>query len=105
MNSITTRRQKLKLLILAYLRHRRQRFRRIRTLYVRGINLHRRANSEFVKLVLPMRTLYPDDHFNFFRMTRERFDDLLDKISPLINHARTHRMPISAMERLTLTLR
>ncbi|KAL1260094.1 hypothetical protein QQF64_007921 [Cirrhinus molitorella] len=33
------------------------------------------------------------------------FDDLLKRVSPYVKHAKTHRTPISTMERLALTLR
>ncbi|KAL1282336.1 hypothetical protein QQF64_001139 [Cirrhinus molitorella] len=38
-------------------------------------------------------------------MCTTRFDDLLKRVSPYVKHAKTHRTPISTMERLALTLR
>ena len=84
---------------------RRQLERRKRQTYVRGINRKRAMEGEFIKLVLPMRTLYPDDHFDYFRMTASRFDDLLRRVGPKIIPAGTHRIPVSQMERLAVTLR
>lgn len=86
-----------------YLRKRRKR-RKIRS-YVRAINLRRMLDGEFQKLVMPMRTLYPEEHFAYFRMTPARFDDLLRRVEPYLHHPPTHLMPITPMHRLAITLR
>jgi len=46
-----------------------------------------------------------DYYFKYFRMSPQRFDDLLGRVSSLISHSKTHRMPVSPSERLALTLR
>jgi hypothetical protein len=79
--------------------------RRLRRVYVRGINLDRQAVSDLATLIMPMRNQFDQDHFDYFRMTRFRFDDLLRRIQPWISHANTHRMPITPLHRLGLTLR
>ena len=53
-----------------------------------------------------MRLLRKTDFITAFRMTPELFDILLDKISTKIQKKKTHlRNPISAGERLAVTLR
>ena len=53
-----------------------------------------------------MRLLRKTDFITAFRMTPELFDALLDKISITILKKKTHlRNPISAGERLAVTLR
>ena len=53
-----------------------------------------------------MRLLRKIDFITAFRMTPKLFDTLLDKISTTIQKKKTHlRNPISAGERLAVTLR
>ena len=52
-----------------------------------------------------MRAMDEEIHFDYFRMSASRFDDLLRRVEPLITHAPTHRMPVSPAERLSVTLR
>lgn len=72
---------------------------------MRGINLQRNLDGEFTKIVMPMRTLYVDEHFEYFRMSPTRFDHLLSLIEPFISHPPRHRMPFTPMHRLAITLR
>jgi hypothetical protein len=79
--------------------------RRKRRFYIRDINLSRLMEGEFATLVKPMKNRFIDDHFKYFRMTNLRFDDLLRRIGPRLDHNGNHRMPVSPTERLAITLR
>jgi hypothetical protein len=49
---------------------------------------------------------FQDDlHTKYFRMSTVRFDSLLEKIGLQIDHRSTHRYPITAAQRLAVTLR
>ena len=50
--------------------------RRDRRWYVRPLNTTRDQDGEFVSLVLPMRSMDEERHFQYFRM----FDDLLSRV-------------------------
>uniref|UniRef100_A0A1A8IWB0 DDE Tnp4 domain-containing protein n=1 Tax=Nothobranchius kuhntae TaxID=321403 RepID=A0A1A8IWB0_NOTKU len=52
-----------------------------------------------------MRGIDEQSHFKYFRMSANRFDDLLHRIRPHINHAATHSSPVKLEERLAVTLR
>ncbi len=52
-----------------------------------------------------MRVVVLEIHHNYYRVSRERFDELLDMVRPQIEHKKTHKLPISANERLSITLR
>ncbi|XP_055327812.1 uncharacterized protein LOC129581017 isoform X4 [Paramacrobiotus metropolitanus] len=52
-----------------------------------------------------MRELNEELHFQYFRMSKETFDEILALISPIISHANTHEHLVSPMERLAVTLR
>ena len=87
-------------------RKRKQRGEQRREWYVRPLNRTRPDNGEYHSLVQDMRILQDNIvHFRYFRMSMERFDDLLHRVGPLITHAKTHSVPVSAAERLSLTLR
>ncbi|KAK3909879.1 Chorion transcription factor Cf2, partial [Frankliniella fusca] len=51
-----------------------------------------------------MREFDTDAHFEFMRMTPEGFDWLLERIEPVISKSSLRRDPISAGERLAITL-
>ncbi|KAL2086109.1 hypothetical protein ACEWY4_017168 [Coilia grayii] len=94
--------------VLLYLlrRHNKNnRNRRTRRWGVRPLNTTRIQDGEFVSLVLPMRQQDEEKHFEYFRMTAETFDHLLDRVVPFIQHPACHRAPVSATERLSATLR
>ncbi|CAG7825735.1 unnamed protein product [Allacma fusca] len=44
-------------------------------------------------------------HHKYFRMDKDQFDFILDKIAFLIYHSPTHLRPISLRDRLAVTLR
>lgn len=52
-----------------------------------------------------MRELDEEKYFTYFRMTAETFDRLLDRVMPFIEHAASHRTPVTAAERLSVTMR
>ena len=86
--------------------HRRMIRRRNRRMYVRPLNIPRNIRSECC-LVEEMRDYDPESHFNYFRMSRERFEDLgglLRKLERIIHHEPTHRYPIPNKIRLTVTV-
>ena len=54
--------------------------RRDRRWYVRPLNTTRDQDGEFVSLVLPMRSMDEERHFQYFRMSAPKFDDLLSRV-------------------------
>lgn len=92
---------KLKLLYLI----KKRRESKTRRWYVRPINLCRMVKSQFHELVLELRTRDVELFIKYFRMTPTTFDHLLSLVLPKIQHYTTHSMPISAAERLALTIR
>lgn len=94
---------KKKLLILLYYnRHLR---RPQRSVWVREIFKKRRQQGDYHNLIQEMRLGDKDKHFNYFRMSSQQFDELLGIVSPYITKQHCVREPISAGERLALTLR
>lgn len=78
--------------------------RRARKMYFRRINRRRNTHSEFL-LINEMRLFDNESHMNYFRMTKSVFDTLLSKIERKLTHAPTHILPISAKQRLAVSLR
>ncbi|CAM4735700.1 unnamed protein product [Leuciscus chuanchicus] len=79
--------------------------RRRRRWYVRPLNATRQIDGEYSVLVKEMRAMDEQMHFGYFRMSAQRFDDLLHRIRPYMDHKRTHTSPVSLQERLAVTLR
>ena len=55
-----------------------------------------------------MKEMHENDHesfYKYFRMTPERFDNLLVLVGPMLSKKSLYREPISAGERLSVTLR
>ena len=52
-----------------------------------------------------MRLFDEETHFNYFRMSRRKFDRLLHLIGPEITHGSNHALPIDPMKRLGMTIR
>ena len=71
---------------------------------VRPLNRTRQVDGLYSTLILKMRELDEERHFSILRMSPSRFDDLLRRIEPMIQHAPTHSAPISPAERLAITL-
>ena len=72
---------------------------------VRPLNLEREVKGEFT-LVADMRAMDPKQHFHYFRMSSARFDDLLRRVGPFIQHDPSrHSLPISPHGRLAVALR
>lgn len=91
--------------LAAALCQQKEKKRRVRRFYVRPINSSRLVNGQYHTLIQEMVSIDEESYFNYFRMTKEQFAVLLDKIGPNLLHALTHKTPISPAERLALTLR
>ena len=76
-----------------------------RGFYVRKINKCRPKKGEFHSLVQNLRSEDPKLQKKHFRMSKAIFDRLLEMVSPNISHENTHEIPISASERLAVTLK
>ena len=71
----------------------------------RPINRERKTRGEFHRVVEELRNSDPERHVEYFRMSREHFDEILMKIRPKISHRSTHRVPIGPEDRLSITIR
>lgn len=95
----------LEILILYWFYKRRKIVRRWN---VSPINRSRLILGEFHHLVRDYRGSTADapmKHFSYFRMGKNRFDDLVRRVQPFIKHSQTHEIPITAEERVAITLR
>ena len=77
---IIRNRLRLTLVVALYLRHRRRRARQ-RSIWVRPILRRRRQQGEFHNLLQEMLVSDRESHFRYMRMTKQRFDSLLSKVS------------------------
>jgi len=79
--------------------------RREREFWVHPFNKSREENERFKKFYLDIRQ-YPQKFFEYYRMSIQSFDELLENVRPHITKKITpFRNPVSAEERLTLTIR
>lgn len=72
---------------------------------MRPLNVSRPFDGEFRSLVVPMREMDVERHFQYFRMSAATFDNLLGRIAHRIGHVASHSAPIGEAERLAVTLR
>lgn len=76
-----------------------------REYWVHPFNKSREDNERFNTFYLNIRQ-YPQKFFEYYRMSIQSFDELLENIRPLITKKiTTFRHPVSAEERLTVTIR
>lgn len=96
-----------KLLLLLFLRRRKRLMkRRPRSKWVREIFKCRSSFGEYHSLIKEMRLVDYFSFYRYFHMSPSRFDDLLRRVKPLIVRKTTQlREPVSADERLSVTLR
>ena len=92
--------------LLLLLLRRRRRARRNKRTWVRKINIKRSERGEYHALIQEMRLSDQGSFYKYFRMTPDRFDELLSIVGPVITRQHTNfRSPISPGERLAVTLR
>ena len=70
----------LVLTLLALHRKRRKRKRK-RRMWVQPIFVRRRQQGEYHQLLQELRLTDPELHFKYLRMSKERFDSLLEKVN------------------------
>ena len=86
---------------LYVLRKRRHNRKRLQRDYVRPLNLSRKRTGKYENLIKRMRELDPERHFAY---TSDTFDELLALVEESLTKNATHKLPISAAERLYITL-
>jgi len=79
--------------------------RREKEFWVHPFNKNREEKERFINFYTDIRK-YPQKFFEYYRMSITSFDELLEQLRPHITKKiTTFRNPISAEERLTLTIR
>ena len=86
-----------------YLLRKRQR-KRLQRHYVRPLNLSCKRTGKYENLIKKMREMDPERHFASIRMSAETFDELLALVEGSLQKPIHHKLPISAAERLYITL-
>ena len=69
------------LVVLLALKRRRKKRKKRRRCWVRPIFQRRREQGDYHNLIQEMRLSDPQSHFQYVRMSKERFDSLLAKVS------------------------
>lgn len=91
---------------MLYIRRQRRNRRKQRRYWVRPIIRKRINQGDRHHLISEMRLVDQEAHFQYCRMSVAKFDNLLQRVQPLIEKKLTNfRHPISARDRLYLTLR
>ena len=96
------------LLLLALLWRRYKRKRRPKRFWVVKIYSLRVDFSEHYNVLQEMRLGDPDSHFQYLRMSKKTFDDLVENLKPYLTrrlYKSTRRPSISPAEKLAITLR
>ena len=76
-----------------------------REVWIHPLNVERSGKGEFYRLYLDQRH-FPEKFFENYRMSTHQFDDILNKIDPLVWKKDTNfRKAITPEEKLALTLR
>ena len=84
----------------------RSRQRRRRRIWTREWTLNRQQHGAYHQLLQELRLCDENSYRNFLRMNVASFEEVLQRVSPIISRQDTHlRESISAGERLALTLR
>ena len=77
-------------------------------MWVRAIFVKRQQQGEYGNLLQEMRMSDPQCHFQYVRMSKEKFDILLSLVGPLLtkrHYFSRQRVEITPAERLAVTLR
>ena len=72
---------------------------------MRTLNASRCKSGEYHSLLQELRDIDSERHHQYFRMSKEQFDELLLRIEDQLIHHGKHRCPILPRERLAVTLR
>ena len=75
---------------------------------MRAIFTQRQRRGEFRTLLQEMRLTDSQSHFRYLRMSKQRFENLLAEVGPLLSHRKYDsevRASITPAERLALTIR
>ena len=79
--------------------------RRRKRMWVHDINSKREELGEYHKLVNELRQ-HPDKFYTYFRMSKEKFDELVEILTPTLHRQTSHfRRPIGVPEQLAICLR
>lgn len=105
-NTVRTKRKINNTLLLSLLLLRRSKKKAAqRKMWVREIYKQRKRHSVYFQLLNEMRLNDNEKYFNYLRMSSTTFQNLLCVVGPKLNKVYCVREPISAGERLSLTLR